>query len=425
MTYNIHERNLDQLKQQVAKLARRAERLKLPSITLTVGTWTNVANPDNANDLTRVYSVEVTGEAPRINGWKFVASIFHDEAGNVVRHACDEAAVPEAFTMKPGCDHCKSRRNRSATFLLRHEDARVMQVGSTCLRDFLGHDCPHNVASWAEQMLGVSELCSAAENITWLGGHIGNHQRFVRLSLAVYLNHVAELALQFVFTGRKDVDSSKGQKTTAQLAFDAMFPYKGTCEHSVVIPTAVMPSAAAVKLAEEAHTWVLRRFRADGDLAETGDYDDIKLEMLTEPNDGLSEFQLSLLSVARHEVISTGAVGLAAWIVGAYVRHQEKLRIAAEEAKTSNHVGKVGERLRGLVLHCYDFKEWETSFGWQTLYKFKDATGNQFTWKTNSSVPDLEVGKTFTVTATVKEHSNYNGVPQTSLTRCKTTLIPK
>lgn len=421
MTYRIHERNLDQLKQQIAKLARRAERLKLPAITITVGPHENITNPDNANELTRVYPVEVTGEAPRINGWKFTASIFHDEGGNVVRQGRGETVAPEAWTMKSGCDHCKVNRSRSVTFLLRNDDARTMQVGSTCLRDFLGHDCPQNVATWAEQMLSVSELCGAAENITWLGGRIGNGQRFVRMSLPVYLGHVAAQTLKFGFKGRKNVDASKGEKTTAQLAFDAMFPTQSACPTSTLIPSPEVPSEEAAKLAEEALTWVLRRFRADGDMEDTHDYDEFKLEAFHSPDAGLNEFQVSLLSVAKHEVISTGAVGLASWIVGAHVRNVEMLRLAAEEAKTSKHVGKVGERLKDLVLHYYDFKEWETSFGWQTLYKFKDAAGNQFTWKT-STAPCLEKGKTYTFTATIKEHNDFNGIPQTKLTRCKMTL---
>ena len=46
-----------------------------------------------------------------------------------------------------------------------------------------------------------------------------------------------------------------------------------------------------------------------------------------------------------------------------------------------------------------------------------DAEGRQFTWKTTSRT--LEEGKTMRIKATIKEHTEYNGIKQTVLTRLK------
>ena len=43
-----------------------------------------------------------------------------------------------ADTMR--CDHCGVNRKRDLVFVLRHEDGREVQVGSTCLNDYLGTD---------------------------------------------------------------------------------------------------------------------------------------------------------------------------------------------------------------------------------------------------------------------------------------------
>lgn len=414
MIYQIHERNLAQLQLQVTKLTRRALRLKLPPITLTIGQHTNVPHPDNANELLRVFAVEVTGDTPRINGWSFVASILHDEGNNVVRKVQGETLPDDIHTRSSMCEHCNVNRRRNCTFLLRHEAGELKQVGSTCLRDFLGHTSPHDLASWAEQALNISDLCDAATGLHWLGGGT----TFVRMSLPVFLNQVAEQAIRYGFKGKKDV--GLGEKTTAMYALDMLFPGLASGVKPVEIFT---PSDEAVALAEKAREWALRRFRDDGDMATVGDYDDIKLELLTEPNDGLSEFQLIVLAMARHEVITKRSYSLAAWIVGSYMRHEERKRVNAAIAKTSKHVGEVKKRMT-LELFYYDFKEWNTVFGSKTLYKFRDATGNQLTWETGASAC-LELNSTYTVVATVKEHDTYNGIAQTKLTRCKTTKLPK
>jgi hypothetical protein len=44
---------------------------------------------------------------------------------------------------------------------------------------------------------------------------------------------------------------------------------------------------------------------------------------------------------------------------------------------------------------------------------------NILSWFTSSNISDLEVGKEYWLSATVKEHSEYKGEKQTILTRCK------
>jgi hypothetical protein len=71
------------------------------------------------------------------------------------------------------------------------------------------------------------------------------------------------------------------------------------------------------------------------------------------------------------------------------------------------------------------------------IYKFTDADGNVFVWKTTGSVGEdrtdnigrdyfykPENGESVKVSGTIKEHNEYRGEKQTVLTRCKVTLIP-
>jgi hypothetical protein len=56
--------------------------------------------------------------------------------------------LPERFrTLGPVCEHCHLSRGRKETFIVRHEDGRMVQVGRQCLRDFLGHDSPDHLVA--------------------------------------------------------------------------------------------------------------------------------------------------------------------------------------------------------------------------------------------------------------------------------------
>lgn len=105
----------------------------------------------------------------------------------------------------------------------------------------------------------------------------------------------------------------------------------------------------------------------------------------------------------------------------------------------SSYVGEVGKRIvvTATLVGKYEFS---TFFGYReqehTIYTFQDAEGNVYVWKTTSvmgieSVDEkgnwhfdgVHIRDKFTCKATVKEHSEYKGTPQTVLTRVKVTSI--
>jgi hypothetical protein len=82
----------------------------------------------------------------------------------------------------------------------------------------------------------------------------------------------------------------------------------------------------------------------------------------------------------------------------------------------SEYVGSIGERIKGLELTVTFVKQFESEWGVSTLHKFKDDTGNVFTWFSSSKV--LELGNKYRMNAGVKKHEEYKEEKQTVLTRC-------
>ena len=86
----------------------------------------------------------------------------------------------------------------------------------------------------------------------------------------------------------------------------------------------------------------------------------------------------------------------------------------------SEYVGNIGDKV-SVDLTLKRAYSYETSFGYrtQTVYinSFEDEDGNVYVWKTQSWLG--EEGKTYWVSGTIKDHSEYKGIKQNILTRCK------
>lgn len=113
------------------------------------------------------------------------------------------------------------------------------------------------------------------------------------------------------------------------------------------------------------------------------------------------------------------------------------------EADASEWQGEVGKRI-SLNLTLTISMYWETQYGTQYMHLMKDADGNVYKWMTSNPVGyykeatgndysyedengvkwdwhniEEKNAESFTIKGTVKEHSEYKGVKQTVLTRCK------
>lgn len=86
------------------------------------------------------FDVTITGEPPKFADWRLLAAI--DKVGDaaVLRYLPGvEQDIPNNAVRPGECDHCRTRRPRSSVLLVEHEGTgERKQVGSSCLKDFLG-----------------------------------------------------------------------------------------------------------------------------------------------------------------------------------------------------------------------------------------------------------------------------------------------
>lgn len=422
-TFQVPACNLDELRKHVDRLNRKAAKLKLAPITLTIGDsfkaefvvpWSRdeereiarmmsagLAAPENKRVTLTAYQVTVTGQAPKLDGWRLVAVLDHliGGAGTIVNVVPGETVNVEAYTSgKPVCDHCKTTRARKDTVLVRHDDGRELRVGKTCLKDFLGgHASPEVLAHSAQFLKQIREMAGGFGAVRDFSGRY-------HINTPVFLAYVAKEIRERGFVSRKMANEKNAGLDAANIA-------------NPVLSTADIASTTMSIVAEfqrEGKAAPAHLIPTEADFA-TGK---AALEWC-KTMAGIGDFATNLRTLAKAELpeVEPRHLGLLAAGVNSYIKDQE---IASTRVKygESKHVGEVGKRF-DLVLTVRKVRWFPGDYGGRYLVSFGDADGNLFTWWTGENLSDnVEPGKTFEVRGTVKKHEDYKGTKQTVLTRC-------
>lgn len=316
MKYEIPEANLKTLQTRITRLNAKLVRVGTDTVTCQVTGHRDIPSEKDATRMVRIIELEVQGTAPTHNGWGFVATLVHTSEGNIVRSAPGFQVPADYREAAPKCDHCKINRARRDTYILQHEDGRTVQVGSSCLEEFLGVK-PGKLTKAAELFLSAYAVCEAAQRREWLGG--SNVINTYRLDLETFLKSVAAVVLKDGYYVTRKVASEQNTPSTSDTASVVM---NGgfTVEKYPVTPE-------AEKLAADARAWVLSTY--SNDMLDPTDMSDeeamaMVLSSLRGVNRSLSDFEHNLLSCARAEAIEPRLCGIAAYIIEAFRRSQPK-----------------------------------------------------------------------------------------------------
>lgn len=405
--YRIEAGKIEGLSAQLAKLNKRAGKIGAPSINLfATGVIENVPVYADHNDPSgkpiikwyhQFHTLALCGETPKFAGWSLAAVVEHTDEGNILRKSPEcTVELAKYRTGAQKCDHCQALRNRRDTYLVIHEAGAIKQIGSNCIKDFLGHANPHMLAQWAEIIYSASEICGEAEEGDggWEGGGSGSGHKL--LNISQYLTWCAvSIRVSGFVSGKAEFESQGSKQSTKSEALFFMDPprgFKGT------IP--------AIE---------------DTDRERADRARDFVLANLGSQNvESLSDFEHNLLMVAKCEAVEFRNAGICAFIVEYYRRETEK---AVEKAKRDSvykvdaHFGEVGTRYKGLEIIYVGSSSFESEFyGTQFFHRLVGPGGERLLWKTGNEL-DIVEGQPFKADFTVKKHDEYNGKKQTKINR--------
>jgi len=408
-TYEIPERNFGWLKEKVEKLNKKAEKLGVTPISITVvgekvKEIVEAADPRSGQRsravMLRFLTIEVVGEAPVLAGWKFIGTIQHvrDGAERVtILRAVPGLKIPDEYrdADPEWCDQCKTSRVRNDTFVVESiETGEHKRIGRQCLRDFLGHAKPEMYADWAESLGLLADLFAAASHDV-SGGPIFDRY----FPTDQYLAVVAEAITRWGWTSGKMAHEDPSRTRTRDIATEW---FMGGSDR--VLPTSeqgwtgVEISKASVDRAKAALAWA----RDENGL----------LRMVREQRD--NDYLYNLSQVTRLDALNYRMLGLAASLVPTYER--EMAKNVQSQPSTSTHFGQVGVRMT-TILTVTESRNIMTKTGEPlTLLKFVTPEGDVAVWFTGGD-HGMKLGKTYRVKATVKRHDEYKGLKQTILGR--------
>lgn len=390
---------------EMARLTRKASKLGVAAPTFTMGAATFEERTGTREDgssykyIAEFYPTTVTAIIVQIPGWTFLATLEHLEGGETLVRAIADGVDTVAYrTATSKCDHCKIARKRNDTYLVRNDaTGQIVQIGRTCIADFLGHKNPEHLARLAEF---VADAVGFDEE-SWSDG-AGED---IAETLA-FQTIVQALVRTKGFVGKKAAEEQNRQ-TTSITAFIVLFPSPKQ-EAFAKEFLATVTAEDGVK-AQASIDWVLG---LDGEV---------------------NDFIHNVRAITRTGIVKCRTAGYAAALSVAYARAMDDLRVKAERP-VSKHVGTVGERTV-FTLTINKIIATESQFGTSYLHIMTDAEGNDLKWFSSGGtlwldmglgVPgrDAAEGDTVTVKATVKSHTEYKGRAQTMLTRAAIYTAP-
>jgi hypothetical protein len=411
ITETIPKANLAPLQERLAKLNKRASKLSVAPVALSEGPSTVKAFPADAAHPAG-YSVEyvevtVTGETPKLAGWRLAAVRDLSLGEPLFNRVPGEEANLDAYKASDAtaCEHCRVSRHRIATFVLVNDDGRVTQVGRDCLVDFLGGQDPANLVACASFIL---EWGAAVEDAREFDpNRTGGDRGVETLS---FLAATAACVRVLGWTSRT-VAEEKNRTATVNEVWSVLFPPLQRSTETQKFLDSVKPTEADKADASATLAWA----RA------------------IDPVHEVNEYLNNLGRACRSEFVTSKHGGLVASAVASWKRAVGRAEELKRLASTSTFVGEVGKRLKwtkkaeGLTLTLLGAQTWESDWGTTHFYKFADAAGNLLVWFASSTAyeptPDgvhrdeIKVGSTHKVDASVKRHEERNGVKQTTLTR--------
>lgn len=398
--YSIFEGNMERLEKKLNRISNKCSRFGCSFAFNIMGEeFRNVKNEEGRIETLRFIIIEAEGVA-KLNDWRFIASVEHTEKGNIINRADFSIEVPERFySSRSVCEHCGTNRIRKNTFIVMNEiTGEFKQVGKSCLADFTGGLSAEAIAqyySWFDELV-------KGEAVDFSSDHSRYYEKIEML------HFFAETIRKFGFVKKFDDEGFTNRNATAYKAFDF---YRATHDP-------YFSEKERAKCYEE-----IDRVSFSPDSPEAFSDTEAALAWLDEQK-GSSNYIHNLKTICALNYVTYKHFGILASLFATWKREtakeEEKQEWEAKKTaqkKLSRHVGNVGQRFTFNTSTFELLTSWQTDFGTTYLYKITDEAGNVLVWKSSKWIEEPDAVKT--VIGTVKAHSEFNGIQQTELTRCK------
>lgn len=382
----IHESRVDAVVRKLERLSKLAVKLGLPEYHIEV--TGDVVQEQPGSNLVDLYkTLSFSGVQPTFSGWRFLAKLEHLDSGSNVIKSWSSDLDNKYKTCPPNCDHCNVNRKRNATFLVANDETGdELQVGSTCVDDFIGgHANPNEMLS----------LLNGLGEIKWDGD-------------------------EPFYDPEEGLGSGGGTPYATTLRVLEIACAVIRKDGTYYSQTNLSPGGLSTKDEVAYHLFG----KSSKGVVSGPDKVEAKkvLEWLKGDDENTSSYRHNLRVLAHEEAIDARKhLGLMVSAPTAYKRAMDEAKKAqknAERLAQSNHyIGEAGDKWKAREVVFEGAPYFETQWGTSYNVLMTDVeTGASLIWKTSSPLRFLK-DQHYYINATVKGHSEYNWQKQTVITR--------
>lgn len=392
--YAIHEANWATLEKKLNRTARKCAALGAPFVFEVVGEEFRTERVHGQNVTTRFVLIKAEGVA-RVADWEFIATLEHHDGGNIIRRYNDNIILPERFRTSPNvCEHCHTSRPRINLYIIHNTVTNEFkQVGGTCLSLYTHGLSFEYVTAWLDGVDALERLDGAYDPDAVSSFNYYNVREVVAYAAAVI------------------------KKTGYLKACDC-------CPTRNVVAVLLGYTPLSSKLSTINGGYLPKGIKLTADDMAVSDFEiDSILNYYSDLSDS-TEFIHNIKAAISAQWVKPANLGILCYMPEGYYRHvaAEQERRAREEQRATErheHYGEEGKRYKGVAVKSVrEIAYYSTEYGITSIYNIVIDDNIVLTWKSTKEI-STEEGAYSKIDFTVKCHGDYNGTPQTLVTRCK------
>lgn len=389
--YNIPEEKIIGFEKKIKYLNKRANKLNLPPIkTNIVATKMKEClipyyidgKQGYIKSIVKFFEIEVIGDITDIyiKDYKAVAIINHNKNSsgkwfNTITKIDDNLNIDltNYYDNKPFCNHCNTNRNRKITVLIQHKNGNILQVGKSCLKEFISYE-----------FLKTYEYLETINDFS-------NYETLTDLSKKYSYKYIkVENILNITFNYLEKNDF----KSKSSCYFD------GIPTSNIINDLYHKPN---IQYGLHKNTKNCIEYFKNIDLSD-------------------NDYMNNLRSAYNLDYIDNSQFALIVASVNTYNRHLEyKERTKNNIDFTNSKFVEIPKRQDITLKYVKSFSFTGNYNGHEVvsyIHQFSDENNNCFVWKSSKCL-DLKPFETCKMKVSFKSHEIYNNVEQTHITRCK------
>lgn len=396
----IPAHNLEWVNQKLVKYNKKAKKLGFDPFEVSVVQEFSRKNEDE--EFIIDYLVELTGAKAVIAGWEIIAYTELVNSSNVVSRfgsGLDESIDLKEYRDRVECDHCKSNVRRYYTYILKSvETGELKQVGTECVKDFIGHD-PKGVLRYAQYTLHIKEMFDSIDDDGYFIGKRNNDYFYIIEYIAKTICYLRTTNSAYMSKTKANELSTYEEPVTSTASHINLSYDRNAKEHGLDIN----PEHKDYLTAKKVYNFFKYYHRIKG----------------VDKND-LPDYFYTLHTILERPYSDWKFDGYVCSMYSSFLRETDRIKInkkRTEERKESNWIGKVGDKVDMKLTLVFN-TSFETAYGRTYLYKFEDEDKNSVVWM-SSVYYEVSDNKEWNLRGTIKNHNEYKGEKQTLVTRCK------